>query len=220
MTARIGAEFRPDEINRKVWLPLLLGLLTICLESTQTMGAAHTQVWLEELISGLGRSSASLNLAEVNHILRKSGHFVGYGTLGVLFARVWFSILRRKLPAQWTKLRIRAAGCAVFCTFLVASADELHQRYLPGRGSSFQDVLLDTAGALLLNTAFLTVLCLQRRAMVEHQQPMPAVHRLVKGQTGSWSRKLRQTALHRGRMLLRADAGEGAQANMDMLYRR
>ena len=45
---------------------------------------------------------------------------------------------------------MRAHGLAILATFLVASADEFHQSFLPNRTGQFSDVLLDTCGAVAL----------------------------------------------------------------------
>jgi len=88
----------------------------------------------------------------LNFILRKCGHFVGYGVLGVLFARAFLMISGRSLAGR--PLMSRAVAFALLTTALVASADEIHQRYLPGRGPAVHDVLLDCTGAAILIFVF------------------------------------------------------------------
>jgi VanZ family protein len=41
------------------------------------------------------------------------------------------------------------AGLAVFFTFLVAAADELHQMSMPSRSGEWSDVALDTSAAII-----------------------------------------------------------------------
>jgi VanZ family protein len=45
--------------------------------------------------------------------------------------------------------------------------DELHQKFLVGRGSSFYDVLLDTAGAILFLRVATFVVARRRRALLD-----------------------------------------------------
>ena len=60
--------------------------------------------------------------------------------------------------------RLRAHGLAILATFLVASADEFHQSFLPNRTGQFSDVLLDTCGAAVLGLLlFLAMLAVERR---------------------------------------------------------
>ncbi|MEO8726849.1 MAG: VanZ family protein, partial [Acidobacteriaceae bacterium] len=101
-----------------------------------------------------------VHLQWLNFILRKSGHFIGYGVLGVLFVRAWLLTTRSTLEGHPPIARALVLG--LFCTFLVASADELHQHFLPGRTGAVHDVALDMLGAALLASLFAKTL--QRRA--------------------------------------------------------
>lgn len=91
-----------------------------------------------------------------HHILRKCGHFFGYGILGYL----WFRAFTKSLEAS----RLTCAAFAIGCTFVVASLDEWHQSFSSARTAQFSDVLLDTAGALLLVTLALI-------AAARHREP-------------------------------------------------
>jgi VanZ family protein len=131
------------------WLPVLFGLTVICCESTSTMSGANTGRWLLDIIHWLGGQIAGTPLDVVNFLLRKLGHFIGYGALGLLFRRGWTISLRRSWEGPQSRLPFSAAALAVLCTFFVACLDEVHQLFLVGRSSSFYDVLLDTGGAIL-----------------------------------------------------------------------
>ena len=78
--------------------------------------------------------------------LRKVGHFVGYFILSLLFFRAWRATLPLTRHAKWA---IHWARIAWMMTTLVACLDEWHQAYVPGRGSSVHDVLLDSTAALV-----------------------------------------------------------------------
>ncbi|MEZ2348872.1 VanZ family protein [Terriglobus sp. RCC_193] len=153
--------------HQAAWLPVLFGIAVICAESTNTMGANHTGIWLSQLAAWSGHPGGPFAL--INHLLRKSGHFTGYGLLGIFFARGWYSVLRRRLVASWSTLRLRAAMFGILSTAVVASADEIHQIFLPTRGASVWDVLLDTSGAVVLNTLFLAFLAARRNALLHPQ---------------------------------------------------
>jgi VanZ family protein len=79
----------------------------------------------------------------VHHYIRKSGHFVGYGLIGLAWLRAWWFTLphSRFLPD---------ALLALLGTALIASCDEWHQSYLPNRTGTPKDVLLDCTGAIVL----------------------------------------------------------------------
>ncbi len=162
----LSAKMKPSEQNiAAVWLPLIFGLAVVCAESTRTMGAWHTQIWLSQVLSLFGSNDAS-GAYELNHVLRKTSHFLGYGVLGVLFTRVWLPTLLQFMRGSWLSPRLHAIGYAVLCTCSVASLDEIHQSFLPGRTSSLLDVVIDTSGATLLSFIFLAVLWIRRQAAV------------------------------------------------------
>jgi VanZ family protein len=136
------------------WLPVLFGLTVISFESTSTMSGANTSRWLLDIFDSVWGHTDLSSVDVVNLLLRKLGHFCGYGTLGVLFRRAWYVTLRRSWEGPRSRLPFSASALAVICTFCVACADEVHQRFLVGRTSSFYDVLLDTAGAILFLRVF------------------------------------------------------------------
>lgn len=152
--------------NQFAWIPVFCGIAVICMESTNKMGAGQTGIWLRELLGLFGAGSATA-VEMLNHYLRKGGHFTGYGLLGLFFASAWFSVLRGRYAGTWSTLRLRAGVFGVASTLVVASADEIHQMFLPSRGASIWDVLLDTSGALTLNLIVFAYLAMRRNAMVQ-----------------------------------------------------
>ena len=79
-----------------------------------------------------------------HHILRKTGHVLGYGILSVLLFRAW----KVTLPENGLRWSWRWTYLAFFCTALVATLDEWHQSYLPSRTGTYRDVILDSAAAI------------------------------------------------------------------------
>jgi len=90
-------------------------------------------------------------------VLRKCGHFLGYGALCLCWLRLlrggyWLrrdyqlslrgsiGVFRLWWRAQWGAL-------AILLTFVVATADELHQMGIPSRGGDWSDVWFDTSAA-------------------------------------------------------------------------
>ena len=131
----------------RAWLPLAVWLVLIALESTSAASAENTGSWLRALASLLPFDVTDPVFDLVHIALRKSGHFIGYGVLGLLFFRaLTISLVRRAA---------RLAAWSVLLTAVVASLDEFHQSYLPTRTASGFDVLLDTLGAACLLTIFL-----------------------------------------------------------------
>ncbi len=73
----------------------------------------------------------------VEFLIRKGFHFVGFGFIGILF----YLFYRR------FKLKF-ATIFAIVTTFIIASFDEFRQTFVDGRTGIFDDVLLDTFGAI------------------------------------------------------------------------
>jgi VanZ family protein len=134
------------------WLPVVVWLGLIVIESTDLLSSGGTGSLLNWVISKLYRPISPASLEAINHALRKTGHFVGYGVLCVLFFRAIRDTFKGSLR-RWSLL-------AIAFTFFVASADEIHQTYLSSRTGRFRDVLIDVCGAACLQ---LNALLLLRR---------------------------------------------------------
>jgi VanZ family protein len=151
------------------WIPVIFGLAVICFESTQVMGGDRTARWLSEIWpTTLGQVSAPF-FGEVHHLLRKLGHFTGYGMLGLLLRKAWYNSVRIYLKMIGNQLMFAASALSVSCIFLIGSLDEWHQSMVPGRTSTCRDVLIDTGGALLFNAIFWAIRARRRSALRTHR---------------------------------------------------
>jgi VanZ family protein len=75
-------------------------------------------------------------------VLRKIAHVVEYAVLSLLLSRAF----KRTWPSlDWKKILIWTSVLAV----LYAASDEWHQSFVPGRGPSVGDVLIDSCGVLV-----------------------------------------------------------------------
>ena len=155
----------------RAWWPAVVWIGLICAESTDSFSSDNTGSMLYKLVS---RFFPDINLQAVlvaNFILRKTGHFVGYGILSLLLLRGWRRTLARG-GAIWGRAVIgfvdfrRTAVLAWLGTVFVAAMDEWHQSYIPSRTGTWHDVVLDgSAGLVFLITAY--VWLRRSRAMAE-----------------------------------------------------
>lgn len=76
----------------------------------------------------------------VEFFLRKAAHFFSYFFIGFF----WVLGLRKRVNDEWLVLLL-----AVLLSIGYASFDELRQVFHPGRTGLMEDVLLDTAGAMV-----------------------------------------------------------------------
>jgi VanZ family protein len=125
------------------WLPVVLGIAMIVLESTVFMGADHTSGPLRAIVQAIFGPIGDERWQVIHHYIRKSGHFIGYGLIGVAWLRAWWRTLPR-LPF------VADFGLALLGTATIASCDEWHQTFLPNRTGTPWDVLLDSTGAVVL----------------------------------------------------------------------
>ena len=126
-----------------IWYPVLLGIGLILLESTEFMGAYHTSSWLRSIYQAIFGHVSWERWNTIHHYIRKSGHFVGYGLIGLAWLRAWW--LAMPHSRFFTDMLLAMVGTAA-----IASCDEWHQSFLSNRGSSPWDVLLDCTGAFTL----------------------------------------------------------------------
>jgi len=160
-------------LSPKVWAPVLFGLAVIGFESTAWMGGNNTARWFAHIWpKALGPANSPFGGA-VHHALRKLGHFTGYGTLGLLLRKAWWHSVRAYLNMMGGQLMLAAATLSVSFTFLVGCLDEWHQSIVPGRTSTFRDVLIDTGGALLFNAIFWAIRARRANSARNYQLPTP-----------------------------------------------
>jgi VanZ family protein len=155
----------------RYWLPPAVLLVLIAIQSTDTMSAQHTAAWLAWLLKQLGKIVPAEQLNWINFAFRKSGHVIGYALLSALFFRAQRGTWREVRNISWPEFviswRPSWATASVFFAFIVATADEMHQKMLASRGGSWHDVLLDSTAAI--GAQLLILLFLKLRAPREHK---------------------------------------------------
>jgi VanZ family protein len=145
------------------WLPVVIGIAVIAVESTEYFGSDHTSGPLRIVFEALFGHVSDARWEHIHHYIRKSGHFIGYGLIGLTWLRAWWMTLRRSRF-------ITDAVLALLGTALIASSDEFHQSFLPNRTSSVWDVMLDCSGAIAMLLAAYIFLRWFRRGMIERRR--------------------------------------------------
>jgi len=142
------------------WVPVLIAISVIAIESTEAFGADRTSGplrWLYEHIFG---AVSGERWEALHHFIRKTGHFVGYGLVAITWLRAWWLTLPRIGF-------FKDALLALLGTTLVAASDEFHQSFLPNRTASPWDVLLDCCGAVVMQLLVFFIVRLLRPAQLE-----------------------------------------------------
>ena len=137
----------------RVWVPAVIWLAVIAVESTNLGSAEHTGRILYPIFHFVFEMDPA-RFAVWHALLRKTGHIVGYFTLSVLLFRSW----RATFPRLSTRWCLQWATVALLSTSLVAMLDEWHQSFLPSRTGTFRDVILDSTAALVAQVALFAIL--------------------------------------------------------------
>ena len=122
----------------RYWLPVIIWSALILSTSTDLFSSSHSG----SIIATLFGSVLSPSQIEIfNVVFRKLAHLTGYGILGALGFRA--------ARAEQRGFTIRWAISGIAIAIVIASIDEWHQTFVPSRGGSAQDVLLDACGATI-----------------------------------------------------------------------
>jgi len=122
------------------WIPPLVWMAVIMLMSSGSFSSQRTGGVLLGLVAGLAPWLTPADVAALHGALRKATHFVEYAILAVLWFR---TLIRARALPTWA-----AAVSAFAICVLWAALDETHQRFVPSRTGSVEDVAIDAAGSL------------------------------------------------------------------------
>jgi VanZ family protein len=110
--------------------------------STDALSAAHTSRYIEPFLRWLFPHISDQALDFLHLCVRKMAHLFEYGVLGVL---LWRAIPEHKTNPEitdWWRI-----GTALLVATLYGATDEFHQTFVPSRGASVHDVVIDACGA-------------------------------------------------------------------------
>jgi VanZ family protein len=153
----------------RAWLPMLALTLLLVFESTSYFGANRTSAPLRRVVEAFFGFDACVHWNLIHHLIRKVGHFIGYGAFSlVCFRSFWMT-----LCGATTRMgkQLQAYGLALLVTLLAAGMDELHQSVVPNRSGSFSDVLLDVCGGVAL--CFALFLAMQAADWIKRVRALP-----------------------------------------------
>ncbi len=137
----------------KAWLPTLIWLVVLACFSTDLFSSDRTGVWWWKILHFFSPHMSHERFHQVHYFIRKSAHFLSYGTLS------WFAFRGfRGIQSEVGTWKARWCGLALLLTLAAASADEFHQSFVPSRTSSPHDVLLDMAGAVVFQIVIAVIL--------------------------------------------------------------
>jgi len=160
------------------WWMVIVWLGVIRVESTDMASSHNTSFVLYKVLSVVAPSVRHESVDLLNAVLRKTGHFLGYGILSALvflalrntnrdrlrplLQRPWWIYLRDWWRGEWVLI-------AMLFTIVTAAYDEIHQTFIPSRTGRWQDVVIDSCGAAAIQIVIylLTKRAFQRRLTLE-----------------------------------------------------
>jgi VanZ family protein len=127
------------------WAPLVIWAAVIFTFSTGWFTSDNTEAIARPFLHWLFPSLTPDALSFIHHLIRKCGHVTEYFIFGLLVLRT--------IRAGRPDMRLVWALAAIGIVAAYASSDEFHQSFVPGRGASIYDVMLDTGGGALSQVA-------------------------------------------------------------------
>ena len=140
--------------------------------------ASNTSNVLYTVIAAVAPHVDETFVSQLDEVLRKIGHFAGYGILSVLvflaLKNTNYDRLRPLLSRSWGMYwrdfwRSDWALLGMMVTIVTAAFDEIHQTFIPSRTGRWQDVILDSCGAAVLQVI---IYFLSRRAFKRWREPV------------------------------------------------
>jgi VanZ family protein len=140
------------------WGPAIIWGLVISTASTGAFTTDRTAGHIIPFLHWLLPHASFDTLENIHHGIRKFGHVSEYFVFGLLVLR-GFRAGRKGWKHAWWISTLIVVAC-------YASLDEIHQAFVPGRGASAWDSVLDTsAGALAMFVAWLLARRKGKRAL-------------------------------------------------------
>jgi VanZ family protein len=130
--------------RRRWWryAPPIVWAVLIFIGSGDLLSGSHTGGFLLKPLRWLLPHASEATLGAIHFWIRKAGHLTEYGILAGLTARAFrtssVEFLRRGW--FWTALTVAV---------VYSLSDEFHQSFVPSRGASLHDSMIDSVGGLL-----------------------------------------------------------------------
>jgi VanZ family protein len=136
---------RHGEPARRRWWrygPPIVWAILIFIGSSDLLSGSHTGSFLLGPLRRLFPQASETTLALIHLLIRKAGHLTEYAILAWLLARAFRTSTVEFLRRRWF-------WSALTLVVVYSLSDEFHQSFVPTRGASFHDSLIDSAGGLL-----------------------------------------------------------------------
>jgi VanZ family protein len=117
--------------------------MLIFIGSGNLLSGSHTSPFLVRPLHWLFPDASDATLRTLHLVLRKIGHFTEYAILAWLAARAFRTSSRELLRRRWFWI-------SLLLVVVYSLSDEFHQSFVPSRGASIYDSLIDSLGGLTM----------------------------------------------------------------------
>lgn len=122
--------------------PPLVWAILIFIGSSDILSGSHTGSFLLGPLRWLFPHASEATLGAIHFWIRKAGHLTEYAILAGLTARALRTSSVEFLRSRWF-------WAALTLVVVYSLSDEFHQRFVPSRGASLHDSMIDSIGGLL-----------------------------------------------------------------------
>lgn len=131
------------------WLPVLVWMAVIFSASSDSESSDHSSRIIGPIARWLYPQISQSELDTIVHGVRKAAHVTEYAILAALLSRALRRHRRSRSSSPSCAPDPAAALQAWGLAALYAVSDEVHQLFVPTRTGQWQDVVIDSSGALL-----------------------------------------------------------------------
>ena len=130
--------------RRRWWRygPPIVWAILIFIGSGDLLSGSHTGGFLLKPLRWLFPQASEATLAGIHFWIRKAGHVTEYAILAGLIARAFRTSSVEFLRRGWF-------WAALTVAVVYSLSDEFHQSFVPSRGASLHDSMIDSIGGLL-----------------------------------------------------------------------
>ena len=123
--------------------PLVIWAALIFIGSSSILSGSNTSTFLMQPMHWLFPTANDSTLQLVHLLIRKAGHLTEYAILAWLAARAFRTSSNELLHHRWFL-------SALILVVLYSLSDEFHQSFVPSRGASLHDCVIDSVGGLTM----------------------------------------------------------------------
>lgn len=123
--------------------PLIIWAGLVFIGSSDLLSASHTGAFIVRPLHWLMPHASEGTIAAIHFAIRKLGHLTEYAILALFAARAFRTSANQQLRRRWFWI-------SLLFVIVYSLSDEYHQSFVPSRGASIYDSMIDSVGGLTM----------------------------------------------------------------------